>query len=590
MIRILHVDDNDAFVSTTQSLLEATDYELGVQTATTPEDGLAVLSDRSIDCIVSDYEMPGMDGLEFLHRVRSEFGDVPFILFTGEGSESIASEAVSAGVTDYVQKSAGGDVYTLLANRIQAAADKHAAERRASRRSAAIDRASDGIAVVDADHEFIEVNEPYARMHGTTVEQLLGSSHAETLVDRSMDRLESVFESTADEWSGDVVGCDAEGGLFDKHVAVHRVDADTLVLVAQDGDRAGEADQFTRGDDAPTPTELVHSVGDALYAFDEAGRFSFVNRSFCETLAVEPEDVLGEPFAAITADDDIPRAREAFQSIADPETDTTATTYEKQVQTGDGMWVPVETHIARLPGETFRGVAGVVRDVSARQTRVAKLAAQNERLTEVANYISHDLQTPLMTLAACLSRIDTMDTEMLETATETVERMDEMTDGVSRLAQEGWTVETTTELRIDEMVANAWCHVDATAATLDIDGSAERTIEANESKLGHLLENILKNAVDHCDAPTVTVTGRADGFIIADDGPGIPASRRESVFEPGGTADGTGLGLAHAAKIADAHGWDISVTDSPDGGTAVVVRTAPQEPASANSASATTVD
>jgi DNA-binding NtrC family response regulator len=53
--------------------------------------------------------MPGVDGLEFLASVREEYPDLPFILFTGKGSEEIASEAISRGVTDYLQKETGTD-------------------------------------------------------------------------------------------------------------------------------------------------------------------------------------------------------------------------------------------------------------------------------------------------------------------------------------------------------------------------------------------------------------------------------------------------------------------------------------------------
>ena len=57
-----------------------------------------------IDCIVSDYEMPGMDGLVFFDAVRAEHPNLPFILFTGQGSEELASTAISAGITDYMRE------------------------------------------------------------------------------------------------------------------------------------------------------------------------------------------------------------------------------------------------------------------------------------------------------------------------------------------------------------------------------------------------------------------------------------------------------------------------------------------------------
>jgi len=66
----------------------------------------------------------------------------------------------------------------------------------------------------------------------------------------------------------------------------------------------------------------------------------------------------------------------------------------------------------------------------------------------------------------------------------------------------------------------------------------------------------------------VTVGALPDGFYIEDDGPGIPADERDDVFDAGysTTEEGTGFGLSIVQQIADAHGWDIRVTDGSDGG------------------------
>ncbi|WP_080506087.1 GAF domain-containing protein [Halorubrum sp. BV1] len=103
----------------------------GVETVarTDPEAALGVVRDECVDCVVSDYNMPELDGLELLEAVRSIDSDLPFVLFTGRGSEGIASEAISAGVTDYLQKGVGRDRYEVLANSVANALDRRRAER-----------------------------------------------------------------------------------------------------------------------------------------------------------------------------------------------------------------------------------------------------------------------------------------------------------------------------------------------------------------------------------------------------------------------------------------------------------------------------
>ena len=121
---MLHVDDEPAFAGTAAAFLDRADEDLSVEAATSVEEGLERLGDRAFDCVVSDYEMPGRNGIEFLQAVHADDPEMPFVLFTGKGSEEVASEAISAGVTDYLQKGPGTDQYTVLANRVRNAVER----------------------------------------------------------------------------------------------------------------------------------------------------------------------------------------------------------------------------------------------------------------------------------------------------------------------------------------------------------------------------------------------------------------------------------------------------------------------------------
>ena len=124
-IDVLHVDDDPDFTDLAATFLERVDSRIAVRAAGSAAEGRDVLADHDVDCIVSDYDMPGADGIELLEAVREEYPDLPFILYTGKGSEEVASDAISAGVTDYLQKGTGSEQYELLANRIVNAVDAH---------------------------------------------------------------------------------------------------------------------------------------------------------------------------------------------------------------------------------------------------------------------------------------------------------------------------------------------------------------------------------------------------------------------------------------------------------------------------------
>jgi CheY-like chemotaxis protein len=124
-IRVLLIDDERDLADMAALFLERECDALETDSVTSPEDALARLKAGDFDCVVSDYDMPTMNGLELLDAVRDEHPELPFVLFTGKGSEEIASEAISAGVSGYHQKETGVDQYTVLAN----AVEKHRAER-----------------------------------------------------------------------------------------------------------------------------------------------------------------------------------------------------------------------------------------------------------------------------------------------------------------------------------------------------------------------------------------------------------------------------------------------------------------------------
>ncbi|MFB6281559.1 MAG: response regulator [Haloferacaceae archaeon] len=150
------------------------------------DDALSRLRDEPADCVVSDYEMPGKDGLDFLALVRDEHPDLPFILFTGKGSEEIASRAVSAGVTDYLQKGRGTEQYAILANRIRnavrAARAEAAAERTEERYHNLVDTAPIPVLLFDEAGETIYANEAAAAFLGAdSCAELYGTPFTEFL-------------------------------------------------------------------------------------------------------------------------------------------------------------------------------------------------------------------------------------------------------------------------------------------------------------------------------------------------------------------------------------------------------------------------
>jgi signal transduction histidine kinase len=191
--------------------------------------------------------------------------------------------------------------------------------------------------------------------------------------------------------------------------------------------------------------------------------------------------------------------------------------------------------------------------------------------------------------------------------------MDDLISDVLALAREGRSVEETATTDLRSVVDQAWRTVGAPEGVVLAVDEPLPPVECDRSRLRQALENLFRNAIEHGTPETLSVdpveqnAGRAtdnidpetfgggvsesgtdgfesatdsdpllrvfvgrlpDGFYVADDGTGIDPSERDAVFDPGHSTDrdGTGFGLSIVERIAEAHGWEVSVTESRAGG------------------------
>jgi signal transduction histidine kinase len=210
----------------------------------------------------------------------------------------------------------------------------------------------------------------------------------------------------------------------------------------------------------------------------------------------------------------------------------------------------------------------------------------------------------------------------LDRVADALDRMHELIEDLLTLARSGRTVDDVQPVDLRSVAEHAWATTDTEGARLVFDGDPG-TVRADESRLTQAFENLFRNSVEHGStgnraqpgdavehgstsnrtesgdsegskipradgeavdseasktpratgeagdsAVTITVGSTDSGFYVADDGPGIPESMREDVFETGYTtsADGTGFGLDIVRTIAAAHGWRVAATEGAAGG------------------------
>lgn len=237
-------------------------------------------------------------------------------------------------------------------------------------------------------------------------------------------------------------------------------------------------------------------------------------------------------------------------------------------QEHEGNRYRVRTVPVRTDGGEIAYVMAVAQNVTEQAKRRQKLESQNEQLEEFTSIVSHDLQSPLSVAAGHLELAEeTCEAAHLEKASDAIERSQELIDDLLTLAHEDPDVAESDAVSLADVAENSWQLVETARATLEI--GASDVIEGDRSRLKQLFENLYRNAVEHgSENATVRVASIEGGFCVLDTGSGISEGERSKIFNAGysTSADGTGFGLRIVKQIAEAHGWEITVGESEQGG------------------------
>lgn len=171
-MNLLFVDDEPALLEVSKIMINNIDPSINISTVTSAENALEMLNKQVFDVIISDYQMPDINGIDFLKIVRNDNkSDIPFIIFTGRGREEIAMEALNSGANSYFQK--GTDVksqYLLLVDAVKKAvrlnkAEKALREEKENRFRQMVDTIQEGIVILEND-KIIYVNSQIKQIYG----------------------------------------------------------------------------------------------------------------------------------------------------------------------------------------------------------------------------------------------------------------------------------------------------------------------------------------------------------------------------------------------------------------------------------------
>jgi PAS domain S-box-containing protein len=177
LLPVLLVDDDVGLAKVVKQCLE-TEGTFRIVTASNVSEAVGKLNENKFDVVVSDYEMPGENGLDFLRKIRQAGNRIPFILFTGKGREEVAVEALNLGADQYLNK--GGDPETVfgeLSHAIKKAARAKRAEyalyESEKKYRQLVENLQEGIWVFDRDGFTSFANPRMVEMLGYTAAEML---------------------------------------------------------------------------------------------------------------------------------------------------------------------------------------------------------------------------------------------------------------------------------------------------------------------------------------------------------------------------------------------------------------------------------
>ncbi len=381
-VRVLYVYDVDASAGPSPEDLTQVDDTMYFETAHSVSEAIDRLATARFECVLSVYQLPEDDGVTLLRHIRDLDPELPFVLYTHDGSERIASEAISAGVTDYIRNDPGTDQTESVAARITDAVGDAATLSETTIREMT-DATEDVLWLISGDwEEVLFVNSTYARIWGQSEAELRADPTAflEAVHPDDRSRAEEAVEKLTQGESVEIelrvnptedyqrrVFVQAEP-IFDWDGSVTRI-AGASRDVTENRARQRRLEEEQRMVDS-----IFNALPDVLYTFDTEGYLLRWNEQLVAETGYTDDEIKDMYVTDFVPAEEMETIANSFQAIIQ---DRRSVTVESAFERKDGERVPFEFTGAPLEDADgdLRGVTGVGRNITDRKKRQRRFEA-----------------------------------------------------------------------------------------------------------------------------------------------------------------------------------------------------------------------
>ncbi|QLD84371.1 PAS domain S-box protein [Natronomonas halophila] len=438
--------------------------------------------------------------------------------------------------------------------------------------------ASDAVVRMDTESIIQDVNPAVSGIFGYSPDELIGESITKVMSDdmaedhlRGLQRYLRDGERSLDWEYIELTGVHADGTEVPVTISFgeyeHGGDHYFTGIIRDITERKAREQKLR--ETAHRLEAILQTVPSGVFMWDLDGEILLLNEFARKIAGLEGSDemVEGRPMTGVFPEPLADQAHETQQRVLDAE-GVIEVEEEASVAGDTRTYKTLSGPVYDDEGE-IKATCGIATDITDQKRRQQDLERETERLERFASVLSHDLRSPVSVAQGYLElaqqEYDCADLDKVE---EALHRTDSIIDDVLTLAREGDRVTNTTTVSVQDVAVEAWNSVEHSAATLDMADSP--SVQCDRQRVQRLFENLFRNAIEHGESDVTIRVGalaEGDGFYVEDDGPGLPDTDSDRLFEWGYSADdGTGFGLAIVEQIVEAHGWTIAAANRGSGG------------------------